>query len=420
MRKIALSLAMLVLSCTLAMGQTEKVLYSFGTNPGDGEQPFGSLALDGQGNLFGITPYVGTLGGGTVFEVSPNSNGAWTETVLYNFCSIANNPPCPNGSVPNGTPVIDSKGNLYGAADSGGPPCSVYPDYGCGLIYELSPPSQPGGAWTQRVLYNFCQAQACEDGLVPNGALIFDKLGNLYGTAGSGGSGNKGIVFELSPGPGGVWTETVLYSFCSSGGACLDGLQPEQGVIFDKSGNLYGDTVAGGSTGYGVVFKLSPGTSWTESLLYTFPAQPGTYGYTVPGPMSIDPLGNLYTTATWVEERTGNLENGDLYRFGSTGNTTIYQFKNSNGNAPLDGVIVDATRRLLYGTTSQVENDSGNVFQIDAHGHETVLYVFCRQSGCADGKYPNGGLREDESGNLYGVTAEGGAYAKGVVFEITP
>ena len=410
MRKIALCLAMLVLACSFTLGQTEKVLYSFGTNPNDGTQPpsTSSLTLDSHGNLFGITPYGGSLGGGTVFGLSPNSDGTWDETTLYDFCDSDS---CPNGTRPQGALVLDSKGNLYGATAFGGAPC-------CGVVYELSPPSIPGGNWTQTVLHSFCQS-SCADGAVPNASLLFDKLGNLYGSTQAGGPQNSGVVFELSPGPGGAWTETILYTFCQQSG-CSDGAAPFQGVIFDKFGHLCGTTSGGGKNGYGVLFELSPGSSWNETVLYNFSAPPNTY-LTVSffGPLSIDPFGNIYTTATWLADNRGDYFPGDVYEFTTNGSVNIYPFRGANGSGPLSGVIVDKKRRVVYGTTSEAKQQRGDVFQLNAHGGEAVLYTFCHQTGCADGKVP-GGLVEDKFGNLYGATELGGANNEGVVFEITP
>jgi uncharacterized repeat protein (TIGR03803 family) len=309
------------------------------------------------------------------------------------------------------------RGNLYGATYYGGEPCGSGGSFGCGVIYELSPPSAPGGAWTETVIYSFCGD--CEDGGYPAGKLTFDKPGNLYGTTCCGGSSGTGTVFELSPGSGGVWSETVLYSFCL-GDECASGSDPEEGVTFDKSGNLYGTTWEGGSTGYGVAFKLSPGDDWTETVLYDFSAPPGAYlKISLLGPVSIDPLGNIYTTGTWWANGEGDYLPGDVYEFTTNGGVNVYPFHGKNGSGPLSGVVVDTKRRVLYGTTSQAKAQSGDVFQLGAGGKETVLYAFCQQSGCTDGRFP-GGLVEDESGNLYGATQAGGAYDQGVVFEITP
>jgi len=103
----------------------------------------------------------------------------------------------------------------------------------------------------------------------------------------------------------------------------------------------------------------------------------------------------------------------------SEGKVSIFPFKGTPARAPLTGVIVDAKRQVLYGTTAQAKIDHGDVFRVDAHGRGRVLYTFCQQPACADGVYP-GGLVEDQSGNLFGATQGGGALGEGVVFEIIP
>src|SRR5208283_5342872 len=134
------------------------------------------------------------------------------------------------------------------------------------VLTVLLIPSHPAQAQTETVLYNFT---GHNDGGTPQSRLTPDGAGNLYGTTYSGGTSGVGTVFELSPNGSGGWNETVLYSF--SGG--MDGSHPSLSyVIFDKLGNLYGTASnGGGANGYGVVFELSPvGTSWTETVLYSF------------------------------------------------------------------------------------------------------------------------------------------------------
>src|SRR5579859_5163238 len=154
MSKKALYLSLFILGCSSVLAQVQyKVLWSFGGSPSDGQHPLGSLIFDRAGNLYGTT-FAGGTGvgvGGTVFELSPNQEGSWSETILYNFCSNQ----CMDGSEPEAGLVIDSAGNLYGTTYAGGQPC---PGFGgtCGTIFELSPPASPGGTWTESVLYNFC------------------------------------------------------------------------------------------------------------------------------------------------------------------------------------------------------------------------------------------------------------------------
>jgi uncharacterized repeat protein (TIGR03803 family) len=149
-------------------------------------------------------------------------------TVLHFFTGAG------DGGYPVAALIADSNGNLYGTTSGGA--------QGLGAVFELSPPTTAGGAWTETVLHAFTGAR---DGGNPQAGLITDSKGNLFGTTAAGGASNAGVVFELSP-PAGrqrEWTETVLYAF--TGGS--DGGYPQAGLIADSNGNLYGTTHAGGS-----------------------------------------------------------------------------------------------------------------------------------------------------------------------------
>lgn len=147
------------------------------------------------------------------------------------------------------------------------------------------------------------------DGATPYAGLILDAVGNLYGTTVQGGEYGSGVVFKLSPGAHGKWTETVLHSFDNN-----DGKGPFSGsLIFDAAGNLYGTTFEGGEYGFGTVFKLTPGANgtWTETLLYEFGnGSNGLYPY---ANLIFDAAGNLYSTTA----RGGN--QGDCAPFGGCG-----------------------------------------------------------------------------------------------------
>jgi uncharacterized repeat protein (TIGR03803 family) len=240
-------------------GWTESVLYSFcaqgGTACTDGAFPEASPIMDGAGNLYGTTASGGSFGYGTVYKVSPTSNG-WTETVLYSFCAQGGSA-CTDGAFPQGGLTMDSAGNLYGTAGIGG-------NHKQGAVYRLTP---NGSGWTQTVLYSFCAqgGSACTDGEAPRAGLIMDPAGNLYGTTSFGGDHNSGVVFKLAP-SGSGWTETVLYSFCAQS-SCADGAAPLAPPIMDGAGNLYGTTYFGGNYNCGTnnagpcgtVFQLSGG-----------------------------------------------------------------------------------------------------------------------------------------------------------------
>lgn len=284
-------LLLAILCCGFAQGQY-RVLYTLAGVPSDGSFPVGNLIFDQVGNLYGTTELGGSSigcgpgGCGTVFELSPALDGSWTETELYTFCSNYANEQCLDGAFPDAGLALDAAGNLYGVTGGGGMnSCAFRTPYGCGTVFELSPPSSPGGPWAEAVLYNFCTRYAdktCLDGALPQSQLAFDESGNLYGTTWTGGAGGNnstdgccvgGTVFELSYNAG-KWTETILHNFCPRGpkSKCPDGVGPESGVVFDESGNLYGTTESGGRTaslGGGTVYELSPDFgAWTETVLY--------------------------------------------------------------------------------------------------------------------------------------------------------
>jgi uncharacterized repeat protein (TIGR03803 family) len=275
---------------------TESVLYSFCslTNCGDGEYPFAGLIYDQTGNLYGMT----TEGGasptaGTIFNLAPNADGTWTESVLYSFCSLTN---CGDGFDPQPGLVFDAKGNLYGTTTSGGN--SSCGGNGCGVVFKLTP--KTGGIWREKVLHRFTGGK---DGSDPHSVLLFDQAGNLYGTAQLGGNLSQcrghgcGVVFKLTQNADGSWKEKVLHTF--TGGK--DGGQPFAGLIFDQAENLYGTTTSGGNLSYcggggcGVVFKLAPNSKggWNEILLHNFADHPGDIPF---AGLVFDLAGNLYGT----------------------------------------------------------------------------------------------------------------------------
>ena len=150
-----------------------------------------------------------------------------------------------NGIEPEGGLIFDQAGNLYGTTlGSGG--------HKSGTVFQLTP-NQNGG-WTEHVLYRFCSLTNCTDGSEPQAELIFDQAGNLYGTTELGGAQNFGTVFQLTPNQNGGWTEHVLHSFLDKPGA-----NPTAGLILDKAGNLFGTTVGDVyRTTFGSVFEVTP------------------------------------------------------------------------------------------------------------------------------------------------------------------
>jgi uncharacterized repeat protein (TIGR03803 family) len=425
--KMLLCAAVALLSGVLALGQEYKVLYSFaGAQANDGATPLGNLVFDQAGNLYGTTKLGGATpfctGCGTVFKLSPNPDGSWTEAVIYSFCSNLGTFSCLDGALPVAGLIFDRKGNLYGTTSSGGANSCPFASGGCGTVFELSPPSSQDAPWTETVLYSFCGIytnSTCLDGALPLSQLTFDASGQLYGTTSTGGSGGSsggccsgGTVFELSQSASG-WTETILHNFCANGGDCSDGLAPQAGVTFDRTGNLYGTTERGGNyQGTGTLYKLSPGTSgWTETVLLTTKQSLAAFPL---GMVSTDSSGSLYSTFS----SGGQNGDGGVFRLGSHGAAAEFSFNGNNGDGPTAGVLIDVRSSALFGTTSGGLSFFGTVFKMTAPAELTLLYSFCSQPNCSDGSEPTGGLTEDGLGNLYGTTKLGGANSQGVVFEI--
>jgi len=170
-----------------------------------------------------------------VFQLSPNGNGTWTETVLHAFVGA-------DGSQPTGAVTLDSQGNLYGTTYSGG-------SYGLGVVYEIA-----GGQLS--VLHSFAGTQpGSYDGANSNATLTFDLGGNLWGTTTNGGDRLDGTVFVLTP-QNGAWQYSVFHSFQGAASQPHDGVDPESGVVIDSLGNLWGTTAAGGYAGVGTFYEI--------------------------------------------------------------------------------------------------------------------------------------------------------------------
>lgn len=220
---------------------TQTVIYAFcpGSHCTDGEFPH-ELITDSSGNLYGTTDQGGSAkDDGVVYELSPAGGGTFTHTTLWTFCDVTG--PCTDAAQPSGSLLLTSTGKLFGVARLGGANNG-------GAVYRIVP---NGTSSTESVRYSFCSLGSCADGDAPSGGLVLDS-GDLYGTANAGGANNAGTVFKLSG-----TTLTTLYSFCALA-SCADGSGPDWGVVRDGSGNLFGGTDNGGSTGGGTSFELTP------------------------------------------------------------------------------------------------------------------------------------------------------------------
>ncbi len=335
-------------------------------------------------------------------------SGSWaaygqnsTLTVLYTFTGAA------DGGIPTtGAALIEDKaGNLYGPTSKGGDPSCEYaspPPYGCGVVFKVTATGEESVLYTATGL----------NGEIPNG-LKQDAAGNLYGTAGFGGEYSEGNVFKLSP----TGTQTVLHSFHDA----ARGYEPDGAMVRDSSGNLYGAAFHGGGTGgsYGVVFKLSPAGVYT--VLHAFQGSPND-GAFPGGNLIIDSSGNLYGTT----EEGGTGHNGTVYKMNPSGAVTLlHSFESSgiDGQAPVSGVIMDSAGNLFGVTGEGGTFGNGVVYKISSTGTFTDLYSF---TGGADGGDPIGSLGYiQSSGYVAGTAAYGGTPSTtcgtgcGVVFAVS-
>ena len=412
-RILIISLSALAASVNCWAGESTLVTFS-GSN---GIGPVASLALDSSGNLYGTTSAGGPNGNGTVFKLTPGSNGTWSQSILYDFCTTLH-PKGPCG--PFAPVVLDSAGNIYstsyyGGSSTGSTNCG---STGCGTVFRLSPTKT--GSWKETTLYSF---RGGKDGSNPNGGVVLDSKGTLYGTTVFGGGANgSGTVFMLTRTAKG-WKETILHGFTGTAG---DGACPNAGPSFDQLGNLYGTTLSGGqSLTNGTVFELSPTTSgvWNFSVIHSFSALEinGTDGAGPVGGVIADAAGNLY-----VATAGGGAQNlGAVIQLtpGSDGftPTLLYSFQGlADGADPKAAVTLDISGNL-YGTVTQnTSYGQGGVFKLTPSGGgswtESVLLSF---EGI-DGATPWAGVILDSPGNLYGTTEFGGSSGDGVVFEVTP
>jgi hypothetical protein len=336
----------ITITSTTAAAQ-EKVLHSF--TGADGSGITSGLVSDAAGNLYGVASSGGANGVGSVFELSrPRSGGSWTFSVLYSF---QNN--CLDGNHPMGTLVFDTAGNLYGTTVYGGPyAASCVPGSGIssgyGTVFELSPPAGDSGSWTETILHNFGAAKAQSDGANPEGGVIFGPSGNLYGTTAGGGNPGLGTVFELIKDRG--WEGHVMWGFCTGN----DGENPAAGLVFDAAGNLYGTTPYGGfldDGGAGIVFGMTSGPDGdaTEIIRYQFYEVQGT-GTNPFGNLIIDADGNLYGTTQGTGFGT-LADASEVFEFVGGTELRLYRFTGKgDGRDILSGLVFDSAGNL-YGTS---------------------------------------------------------------------
>ncbi|MGA8430858.1 MAG: choice-of-anchor tandem repeat GloVer-containing protein [Candidatus Sulfotelmatobacter sp.] len=423
----SLLLVLFVALSQIAWAAKETVLHTF-TDGNDGSFPSNLLVADTAGNLYGTAALGGIYNGpechpscGIVFELSPDSAGEWTETVLYSFQGGT------DGIEPAGV-VFGPDGNLYGTTVGGG--INYSQDGCCGTVFKLT--HNPDGSWSKSALYSFTGET---DGADPFAPLVIDSAGNLYGTTeGGGGTQNAtdcnngcGVVYELSPSSSGSYTYSLLYGF--TGGA--DGAQPIGSLILDATGNFYGTTWLGGTTnapncnnGCGVVFKLAPsGGKWNFSVLHSFSG--GNDGANPMTALVLDTAGNLYGSTIILGANGG----GVVYRLSQKEEwkDTVLQSFNSSGpgaTGPSSSLVFDSAGNL-FGVAGGGMKGEGSVFMLSPRSGTWKLTTLYGGFNYALGELPTGSVLLGPGGAMYGTTSEGGEKTEfcihgcGVVYQIS-
>jgi hypothetical protein len=407
---LSMSAALLFLAgSALASSPSETVIYNFSS---DYSTPVFNFVADSAGNLYGPGASGNDAAYGFIFKLS-HTSGSWKQTILFTFNGT-------NGNAPSTALVLDSKGNLYGATSQGGTgDCKEGNQVvGCGVVFELSPPSS-GDIWTETILHNFAGGS---DGIYPNGNLVFDSAGNLYGTTWFGGNSSNctgawegcGTAFRLKPPAksGGAWTETVLAKFNNT-----DGSYPNS-LVFEKSGLFYGTASSGGTENAGVFFELQgSGSKWTETVLYNFLG-----GSNAGGPASLVTQGsNLFGVSYDGEYKYGTIFELTPSASGTWTESVVYDFTGgADGVSPNPAITFDSSGNLYSttyfgGLTSECNwtgpGGCGVVYKLTPSANETawtqsVLYTF-NDTG-TDNNLPSAGVIFGKGGLLYGSTAYGG------------
>jgi len=387
------ALAALLMLTTPANAQTFQLLHTFEGTDG---RASGALTLDGAGNLYGAAaeggikncPAPNNAGCGTVFELQ-NSN--WNFKTLYQFQSRT------DGWSPNSPLTLDASGNLYGTTLDGGI------EGGGGTVFALR--RICGGlscnqvVWSKTVLYRFTSC----DGSGTNGGLVFDISGNLYGTTIEYCEQHTGEAYELSPAQNlnGTWNMTRQYVFNGP----PDGRWPEGPLVFDQAGNLYGSTLGGGNSDLGTVYRLTVARNgWSECAVYNFTG--GADGRKPVGNVIFDASGNLYGVTNGDWQPSGVFELPPAGCSGGTANP-LFNFLPEQGASLASGLVMDSAGNLYGAAPLGGKYGYGSVYKLTLTGMEWSYSPVYDFTGGTDGASPQGPLVLDAN-HLYGSAAAGG------------
>jgi uncharacterized repeat protein (TIGR03803 family) len=390
-----------------------------------------NLVFDSNGALYGTSGGPAPSGpNGTVFQLTPPAvgGGAWTESVLHQFTGGT------DGRFPQSL-TWGADGALYGATFEGG--STDCGNAGCGTVYQLAPPAEAGGAWTESILYSFSGTH----GAVPNSPLLFDGNGAIYGTTRTGYPSGNGTVFQLAPptASGDPWTLKTLYDF--TGSTYGDG---PAGVVFDGSSldvDVTNDGFSWGSDSpnvqnlgaNGAMVQLAPpavsGGTWIASLMYGFGA--GSDGSSPRINLSADSAGNLYGTTyaggtglCGYSYVTGCGTVFELYPPKAAGDpwteSVLYSFQGGADGMGPNEAIVDSSG-VLFGTTQSGGSAGlGTAFELEPPGAPGGTWTLSVLRNFGNGTNPLPAMAVDGNGALYYATYSGGANGAGVIYQLTP
>jgi uncharacterized repeat protein (TIGR03803 family) len=394
----------------------------------NGRNPYGSLMQASDGKLYGMTSQGGSNGAGVIFSFDPASS---TYTKVKDFDNT-------NGGYPYGSLMQASDGKLYGMTLQGG-------SSGYGVIFSFDPASS-----TYTKVKDFDNT----NGRNPYGSLMQASDGKLYGMTSQGGSNGYGVIFSFDPASS---TYTKVKDFDNT-----NGRNPYGSLMQASDGKLYGMTYQGGSSSYGVIFSFDPASSTytkvkdfdntnggypygslmqaSDGKLYGMTLQGGSSGYGVI--FSFDPASSTYTKVKDFDNTNGRnpygslmqASDGKLYGMTSQGGsngagvifsfdpasstyTKVKDFDNTNGRNPY-GSLMQASDGKLYGMTSQRgSNGAGVIFSFDP---ASSTYTKVKDFDNTNGGYPYGSLMQASDGKLYGMTLQGGSSGYGVIFSFDP
>jgi uncharacterized repeat protein (TIGR03803 family) len=404
--RFAMCACFLAISCTFVLDRsasavTETTLHAF-TDGSDGGAPDAGLISDAKGNLYGTALEGGASGYGTVYKLTHSASG-WTETVLYNFGGGTG-----DGAFPDYDLAFDAAGNLYGTTSEGGIDWNNSAVRGWGTVFELKP---SGSEWKERVIHFFVSGNR------PSSGLILDKVGNMFGEIGGSGTGAGGSIYEMKKESTG-WKFGTLITFDGTD----EGNYPNGGLILDDAGNLYGTTNSEGALCCGTVFEVKHGANdtWTESLLYSFNG--GTDGgFPNNAPLVSNGAGKLYGTTTTGGDLSCGC--GVVFELSLSGGiwteTVLHSFTDSpDGSDSQAGMTFDKAGNLFGTTLIGGADGYGSVFELKPQSggewEETILYSFTNGN---DGAYPSNALLLRQ-GNIYSTANGAGQSGWGVVFEL--